>query len=238
MKRNFAAKKGFPVKGRKLGGMKAVPPKTSNSFSDSGFRFFEKLPHIVLVKMSELWEVPEILLLARCSKTLNHGLSHNLVWQHRAESEIAEYQTIHPLDLKRMQREGFWKVWYLTRVLRPMPIYLPQFYKLHFKDEDDMKRDLEVLLPEVGSLCYMNQLVSVGPAGAANTKKVYYVVLEQKLNQKGYPFEYRMSQIETDENEALIKRKTKYRKVNEITIKCAKDGNLSTHMNILDITMY
>ena len=242
MKRVSPGKRSFGGRGRKLGGTKTVPLKKMDSISDSVFRFFDRMPHLVLVEMSKIWQVPEILALASCSKTLNLGLSHNLVWQHRAKSDIPEYLTIHPLDLKRMQQERFWKTWYLMRALRPMPIHEPKFYKTILVEDEMEIGEIEVLLPEVGSLCYINKTTTAPPGVWFGfipvTTKVYYVVLEQKLNTKGFPISYRMSKIETNEIEALEKRKTKYRRVEEITVRCDKSGYLSNHISILDISLY
>jgi len=197
---------------------------------------FDLLPHVAVVQISKVSEIPEILALACCSKKLNLWLSHNLVWQSRAEDEIPEYAEIHPADLKRMQDEGFWKIWYLDRVKRPMPIFSPKFYKLpprRILGTEEFISGGEVLLPEIGSICFTTKAAFVG--GVLVSKHIYYVVLEKKLNSKGFPVSYRVSEMELGLEKTLRKNKTLYKRINEMTVKCSNEGVLSGHIMVVDL---
>lgn len=215
--------------------------KNKKMEKDGVATFLEQLPHVSVVQISKVCEIPEILALCCCSKKLNTWLSHNLVWQSRARDEIPEYSEIHPADLKRMQSEGFWKKWYLDRVCRPFPIYSPKFYKLparrisgdEFYAEDEFITGGEALLPEVGSICFTSKGAFV--AGVLTTKHTYYVVLEQKLNSKGFPVSYRMSEMELSLKKTLKNGRTRYKRMKEMTVKCSNEGVLSGHMCVVDL---
>ena len=192
-----------------------------------------KLPKGVFQKCSEIWDVPFILLLCKVCREFNHQMSHNSVWKFRAKKEIPEYKLLHPTEIKRMQKERFWKGWYLDRILRAIRISPPKTMPRPPTEWDNGGDPVFVLAK--GSICTSR----TKNKKTGEVTDVFWVCVGHELSKTMFPSKYRLCRLKQQEvNEIFDGKVVHYKKSDMVITGCKPHGGTALDHTIFAPDMY
>lgn len=184
-----------------------------------------------LIRFGEIAPAADAIKFGNLNKRLRSILSLNFLWQ-KLSMSLPRYQELHPVDLRRNQKEGFWKNWYQNNRFR----YVEKTSSYCATRILRGGARLQTVYPRVGSTLVASKLVG------NVMQTVRYVCVEVKLLSKGQnknlPKEIKIAPIRKVDRVPGKCVLLGYFNHDVITDKIGESGEVDRKYTILDPELY